>query len=438
VIIAAANTGGLGPGFSDGEVSQRVDTGAVADSIVTEINRTVNQTRVEEVATVINTVTTANAEATLVEVVQAIVDRGTDVVAISPEIIVSVVENTSADTITAIVDVVQAIASVTNTNNMEVLQDVVASIPQTVWDNLPDVALEVDWGREAPRGLTVEIPATTFLSVLVEHNVTEVSFAGNAVAETSNTFVDTVAAVAATPALGANTTVSQVLNLGLRDQNQNYVRNFGGEVTVSLPITGNVNSVGHFNPLTNAITMLPSRVVGTGNSRFVEFRTTHFSSFVLMEAPAAAVVNFETAAPPPVAPDIGRVLGNVLYSDVRALINGREIPSFNIDGLTMIRAEDLQNYGFEVIWNASARTLNVASFSSARAVTPLTVEATGRPSGAIRTSYVSTDIRSFVNGVQVRGYNIGGETMIQFDHLRAFGRINWNASLREITLITTN
>jgi len=145
-------------------------------------------------------------------------------------------------------------------------------------------------------------------------------------------------------------------------------------------------------------------------------------------------IRFVIAAP--AAPAVGGVLGNVLYTDVRATINGQAIPSFNINDNTMVIAEDLGSYGFTVTWDDATATLRVESFSANAPVTPKAVEASTQPPGTVRFQYLHTSVRTFVNGVEVEGFNIGGETIIQFDHLAAYGNVAWDDVTRTISLTT--
>lgn len=130
-------------------------------------------------------------------------------------------------------------------------------------------------------------------------------------------------------------------------------------------------------------------------------------------------------------PQPGDVLGNVLYSDIKAYINGYEISSYNIDGNTMIVAEDLANYGFDVKWNGDDLTLKV-EINAEKEVKPLSVEKSADKTGAVRCNYIYTTIKTYVAGAEVKGYNISGKTIIQFDELAVYGKITWDAKTKEI------
>jgi hypothetical protein len=148
-------------------------------------------------------------------------------------------------------------------------------------------------------------------------------------------------------------------------------------------------------------------------------------------------MNFEfIAGSATTPPRVSGALGDVLYTDVRALINGQAIPSYNIDGNTMVVAEDLMSYGFGVVWNGTARTLHVTSFDANAPVNPMSIPQNQRPTGTFRMNYLATDIKTFINGVEVTGYNIDGQTIIQFDHLSAYGDVAWDGATRTISLVT--
>ena len=54
----------------------------------------------------------------------------------------------------------------------------------------------------------------------------------------------------------------------------------------------------------------------------------------------------------------GDAVGTVLATDIRAFIDGVEIPAYNIDGHLGVVAEDLSAYGFAVEYTDETRTLS--------------------------------------------------------------------------------
>ena len=55
----------------------------------------------------------------------------------------------------------------------------------------------------------------------------------------------------------------------------------------------------------------------------------------------------------------GDVVDYVQKTNIRAFIDGVEIPSYNISDRLGIVAEDLRGYGFDVEWRADTKTLHV-------------------------------------------------------------------------------
>jgi hypothetical protein len=136
-------------------------------------------------------------------------------------------------------------------------------------------------------------------------------------------------------------------------------------------------------------------------------------------------------------PNPGDPMGNVLNTHVRANINGQLIPSFNIDGNTMVVVEDLRYYGFDVVWDGVNATLSVTGFHPNRTVTPKQVVIdTSVAAGTPRFPYLFTSVETYVNGVLVDGFNIDGQTIIWFDHLAAYGTVTWHPSTTTISLVT--
>ena len=56
---------------------------------------------------------------------------------------------------------------------------------------------------------------------------------------------------------------------------------------------------------------------------------------------------------------IGDIIGEVLYTDIVTVLDGKTIPSVNIGGRTAIIVEDLSDYGYDVTWSNETRTLDV-------------------------------------------------------------------------------
>ncbi|MBO5408100.1 MAG: M15 family metallopeptidase [Clostridia bacterium] len=131
----------------------------------------------------------------------------------------------------------------------------------------------------------------------------------------------------------------------------------------------------------------------------------------------------------------GDVLGYAKYTDISAYINHYPIASYNINDYTAVVAEDLANYGFRVDWNDYERALYISKDNSAKRITPYVTpykyaSVAGYPSFA----YLQTDIKTYVNGVPVESFNIGGKTCIYMDSLVSCGELAWVPEFRAIKL----
>jgi len=131
---------------------------------------------------------------------------------------------------------------------------------------------------------------------------------------------------------------------------------------------------------------------------------------------------------------VGDPLGDVLYSDIVAFIDGYAIPTSIKNGTTMVVVEDLLKYGFDVVWNGADRTLKIER-NEKKVFKPLTVEkdTTHKP-GTFKCKYVYTDIKTYISGELIESFAINGVTLIDFELLARYGKLNWDGSAREIKL----
>lgn len=131
------------------------------------------------------------------------------------------------------------------------------------------------------------------------------------------------------------------------------------------------------------------------------------------------------------------ICGEVLNTDIKAYINGNPIKSYNINGWTGIKAEDLRQYGFDVEWNSDERTLSVIKNPTEKCTANYQFEQNIYPIGS-RAAYVyKTDIKTFLEGKPVESFNIGGWTIIYIDELQIYGDVIWDSQKREISYRST-
>ena len=117
-------------------------------------------------------------------------------------------------------------------------------------------------------------------------------------------------------------------------------------------------------------------------------------------------------------------------TDIKAYINEFYIPSVNYKDHQYIVAEDLSNYGYDVVWNNDERTLKI----SKNIAKPFTATATSSneqyeiQSSDIKTYILNKDTNSYN---KIDSYNIGGRTIIKLSDL---GSVSWDNSTRTTKL----
>lgn len=135
----------------------------------------------------------------------------------------------------------------------------------------------------------------------------------------------------------------------------------------------------------------------------------------------------------------GTVIGAALRTDITAEINGHAIPSFNVDGITYIIAEDLKDYGFEVKYVDSARTLYVERLYTKTDVTrhyvkpQVNADEIGMKEYDILATDIITEIRGGVADYD-ESYNINGQTIVRFDALSKFADVTYDNEKRLISV----
>ena len=132
----------------------------------------------------------------------------------------------------------------------------------------------------------------------------------------------------------------------------------------------------------------------------------------------------------------GSPVGEALYTDIRAYINGYPVRSFNIKGNTAIVAEDLAKYGFNVRYDNATRTLHInPTPSAAYFKPPAFIEVpVGGTIGAKAYDVVSTDIATYFGTKKLNCFSINGEMLIYIDDIASAGVLTWNGAEREIEL----
>lgn len=127
--------------------------------------------------------------------------------------------------------------------------------------------------------------------------------------------------------------------------------------------------------------------------------------------------------------------GDYYYTDIKSYVRGQLINSYNIGGKTVITAEDLRSYGFNVYWDAAGRALYITDISG-KAVSNATNAANG-PIGAVAGSYYHTDIVTYFNNTPIESYSLDGVTVFPATALRNFGyNVIWDGNNRRVLIDT--
>lgn len=132
----------------------------------------------------------------------------------------------------------------------------------------------------------------------------------------------------------------------------------------------------------------------------------------------------------------GDILTYSKATDIVAYINHYAIESYNINGITCVGAEDLGNFGFTVEWNPDNRSLYIARNPWVNEITQYSIpyETDPKTLGMDTIPVLETDITTYVNGMPATSYNIGGKTVVEFDSLATFGKVEWNPDFRALKL----
>lgn len=141
---------------------------------------------------------------------------------------------------------------------------------------------------------------------------------------------------------------------------------------------------------------------------------------------------FTLSAPLITEAKVGDVIGTAYHTDIVAYINHYAIPSYAVNGTSVIVAEDLRNFGFDVVWNQNLRSLTISRNSS---IYPKQMDFSkiGK-SGSKFANLLSTDITVYAKGIKLKSYAINGYTMIPIESLTMFGTCSWVPEQRAVKL----
>jgi hypothetical protein len=153
---------------------------------------------------------------------------------------------------------------------------------------------------------------------------------------------------------------------------------------------------------------------------------------------ALAAVLMCTPVSPVMAVKSGQAAGNYYYTDIVTTLWDVRVNAINIGGRTLLDAESLAHYGFEVTWHGDTRRLELVysgmATDTAAQDGSLLDMASGKP-GRIAGRYYQTDIVTLLNGTPIESYNIGGRTFITAENMAEYGfAVTWNPEARMLSI----
>lgn len=143
----------------------------------------------------------------------------------------------------------------------------------------------------------------------------------------------------------------------------------------------------------------------------------------------------------------GDIVGKIYSTDILAFVNQKPIDGYNIGGRTVVIAEDLDNYGFHCFYDDNERKLEIVAYFYELGNDLKIAEIPRGKVGKIVGDIYSTDIKVFLNGIEIEGYNIGGRTAIcledmgslqdspnaEYGYSKYLGKSIWNENERTIS-----
>lgn len=128
------------------------------------------------------------------------------------------------------------------------------------------------------------------------------------------------------------------------------------------------------------------------------------------------------------------VIGYIYKTDIKAYENYMQIPSYNCGGTTVVFARDLENYGYDILWDAESRTVEIIK-NKDKALSPIVPSLEGdEPVGTILYEIYKTDIKTFFGGKVIPAYNIGGKVAVELRSLGNGKNITFDNSTRRAHL----
>ena len=131
------------------------------------------------------------------------------------------------------------------------------------------------------------------------------------------------------------------------------------------------------------------------------------------------------------------VIGHIYKTDIKAYENYLQIPSYNCGGTTVVFARDLENYGYDILWDGEAETVEIIKNTSKK-ITPMLPELSDDsvPVGTVLFDIYETNIKTYFDGKLIPSYNIGGKTAITLRSLESLGSLRFDSKNKAALLLS--
>ena len=128
----------------------------------------------------------------------------------------------------------------------------------------------------------------------------------------------------------------------------------------------------------------------------------------------------------------GDVTGKVYNTDIVAYINNYAVPSYAANGVSLIVAEDLRNFGFDVVWDGVERSLTITRNSNTT-VSEMDFKKSNKPN-SVFSNLLYSDVAVYAGDVKIPSYAINGYSMIPLESLTMFGEVFWIPEQRALKM----
>ena len=123
--------------------------------------------------------------------------------------------------------------------------------------------------------------------------------------------------------------------------------------------------------------------------------------------------------------------GNIYISDIKVFIDYIWIPSYNLDGYSAILVRDLEDYGFDIDWNESTKTVKV-TYNGKKKVSPHTPQYyPPHEVGMLRFGTYPSDIKVYFEGRYVPSVNIGGRCAVKLRDINIGNTLGYDSQKKE-------